>query len=109
MVCKFQEISDFFHKYPQLLDSIKEQELKELLETFPHACKFVKALDEDNVNCDNLEEVSQKTLELLNNAYDHEYTKDDILNLAAAICKVFDIINAPKYHVPFILVMLTKL
>ena len=109
MVCKFQEISDFFHKYSQLLGAIEEEELKELLETFPHACKFVKTLDEDNVNCDNLEEVSQKTLELLNNAYDHEYTKDDILNFAGAICKAFDIVGAPKYHVPFILVMLAKL
>ena len=109
MVCKFQEISDFFNKYAQLLQSIQEQELKELLETFPHACKFVKTLDEDKVNCNNLEEVTQKTLELLDNAYDHEYTKDDILNLAIAICKVFDIVNAPKYHVPFILVMLSKL
>jgi allophanate hydrolase subunit 1 len=109
MVCKFQEISDFFNKYPQLLQSIQEQELKELLETFPHACKFVKTLDEDKVNCNNLEEVTQKTLELLDNAYDHEYTKDDILNLAIVICKVFDIVNAPKYHVPFILVMLSKL
>ena len=109
MVCKFQEINDFFNKYSQLLENIKEEELKELLETFPHACKFVKMLDEDNVNCDNLEEVSQKTLELLNNAYDHEYTKDDILNFATAVCKMFDIIGAPKYHVPFILVMLAKL
>ncbi len=32
MVCKFQEISDFFHKYSQLLEDIKEQELKELLD-----------------------------------------------------------------------------
>ena len=109
MVCKFQEISDFFHKYSQLLEGIEEAELKELLDTFPHACKFVKTLDEDNVNCDNLEEVSQKTLELLNNAYDHEYTKDDILNFAGVTCKVFDIVGAPKYHVPFILVMLSKL
>lgn len=109
MVCKFQEISDFFHKYPQLLEATNEQELKELLETFPHACKFVKSLDEDIVKCDNLEMVVEKTLELLDNAYDHEYTKDDILNLAGAICKVFDIVGAPKYHVPFILVILSKL
>ena len=32
MVCKFQEISDFFQKYSQLLEGIEEQELKELLE-----------------------------------------------------------------------------
>ena len=109
MVCKFQEISDFFHKYSQLLESIEEQELKELLDTFSHACKFVKTLDEDIVSCDDLEVVSQKTLELLNNAYDHEYTKDDILNFAGVTCKMFDIVAAPKYHVPFILVMLSKL
>lgn len=109
MVCKFQEISDFFHKYPQLLEGTNEEELKELLEIFPHACKFVKSLDEDIVNCDNLEVVAQKTLELLNNAYDHEYTKDDILKFASAICKVFDIVAAPKHHVPFILVILAKL
>ena len=109
MVCKLQEISDFFQKYSQLLEGIEEQELKELLETFPHACKFVKTLDEDIVNCDNLEVVSQKTLELLNNAYDHEYTKDDILNFAGVTCKLFDIVGAPKYHVPFILMMLAKL
>lgn len=109
MVCKFQEISDFFHKYSQLLEGIEEQELKELLEIFPHACKFVKTLDEDIVNCDDLDKVSEKTLELLNNAYDHEYTKDDILNFASAICKIFDIVGAPKYHVPFILVILVKL
>ena len=109
MVCKFQEISDFFHKYPQLLEGIEEQELKELLETFPHACKFIKTLDVDIVNSDYLEEVSKKTLELLNNAYEHEYTKDDILNFAGVTCKMFDIVHAPKYHVPFILVMLAKL
>ena len=109
MVCKFQEINDFFHKYPQLLEGTNEQELKELLEIFPHACKFVKSLDEDIVNCDNLEMVVEKTLELLDNAYDHEYTKDDILKFAGAICKVFDIVDAPKYHVPFILVILSKL
>lgn len=109
MVCKFQEIGDFFHKYPQLLDSIEEQELKELFETFPHTCKYVKTLDEDSVNCNNLEEVSQKTLELLNNAYEHEYTKDDILHFATVTCKMFDIVDAPKYHIPFILVMLSKL
>ena len=109
MVCKFQEISDFFHKYPQLLEDIEEQELKELFEIFPHACKFVKTLEEDNVDCDNLDVVSQKTLELLDDAYDHEYTKEEILNLAVIICKIFDMIGAPKYHVPFILVMLAKL
>lgn len=109
MVCKFQEISDFFYKYPQLLEGIEEQELKELFETFPHACKFVKELDEDLVKSDDLEVVSQKTLELLNNAYEHEYTKDDILNFAGVTCKIFDIVDAPKYHVPFVLVMLSKL
>ena len=109
MVCKFQEISDFFQKYSQLLEGIEEQELKELLETFPHACKFVKTLDEDIVNCEDLELVSQKTLELLDNAYDHEYTKDIVLKYAAVTCKIFDIVGAPKHHVPFILVMLSKL
>ena len=109
MICKFQEVSDFFHKYPQLLEGIQDEELKELLEIFPHACKFVKTLDEDIVNSDDLEFVSLKTLELLDNAYEHEYTKDDILNFAVVICKVFDIIGAPKNHVPFILVMLSKL
>ncbi|QKF78060.1 hypothetical protein [Arcobacter defluvii] len=109
MVCKFEEINDFFHKYSQLLETMEEQEFKELFETFPHACKFVKTLDEDIVNCDDLELVSQKTLELLNNAYDHEYTKDDILKFAGITCKIFDIVGAPKYHVPFILVMLSKL
>lgn len=109
MVCKFEEINDFFHKYSQLLETMEEQEFKELFETFPHACKFVKTLDEDIVNCDDLELISQKTLELLNNAYDHEYTKDDILKFAGITCKIFDIIGAPKYHVPFILVMLSKL
>lgn len=57
----------------------------------------------------NLEKVSQKTLELLNQAYEHEYTIDDITNFAGAVCKVFDIVGAPKYHVPFILIMLSKL
>ncbi len=109
MVCKFQEISDFFHKYSQLLEGVGEEELKELLDTFPHACKFVKTLDEDIVNCDDLEVVSQKTLELLDNAFDHEYTKDDILKFAGVTCKIFDIVGAPKHHVPFILVMLSKL
>ncbi len=109
MVCKFQEISDFFHKHSQLLDGIEDQELKELLEIFPHACKFVKTLEEDIVNCDDLELVSQKTFELLNNAYEHEYTKDDILKFAGVTCKIFDIVGAPKCHVPFILVMLSKL
>lgn len=109
MVCKFEHISDFFQKYPQLLDGVDEQGLKELLDTFPHACKFVKSLDEDMVNACDLDVVSQKTLELLDNAYDHEYKIEDISNFAGAICKVFDIVEAPKHHVPFILVMLSKL
>lgn len=79
------------------------------MEIFPHACKFVKTLDEDIVNCEDLELVSQKTLELLDNAYEHEYTKDDILKFAGITCKIFDIVAAPKHHVPFILVMLSKL
>jgi hypothetical protein len=109
MVCKLEHISDFFQKYPQLLDSNKEEDLKELLETFPHACKFVKSLDEDIVKDDNLDLVSQKTLELLDNAFDHEYKIEDIKSFAGAIYKIFDIVEAPKYHVPFILVMLSKL
>ncbi len=109
MVCKLDEIKDFFSKYPQLLGKIEEEDLKELFETFPHACKFVKSLDEDMVNCEDLDVVAEKTLELLDNAYDHEYTKEAISDFAAAICKVFDIVGAPKHHVPFILVMLSKL
>lgn len=109
MVCKLEEIKEFFKKYPLLLDGIKEEELQELFETFPHACKFVKTLDEDMIYSDDLEKVSQKTLELLDNAYEHEYTIEHISNFANAICKVFDILNAPKLHVPFILVMLSKL
>lgn len=109
MVCKIEHIIDFFQKHPQLLESNKEEDLKELLDTFPHACKFVKSLDEDMVYGDDLEVVSGKTLELLDNAFDHEYKIEDITNFAGAICKVFDIVEAPKYHVPFILVMLSKL
>lgn len=109
MVCKLPEVSEFFGKYPHLLGEIDEAGLQELFETFPHACKFVKSLDEDSVDCNDLEKVSQKTFELLNEAYEHEYTIDDITNFAGAVCKVFDIVGAPKYHVPFILVMLSKL
>jgi|GEM_PF-1149291 len=109
MVCKLPEVSDFFKKYPQLLEGLGEEELKELFETFPHTCKFVKSLDEDKVDCEDLEKVSAKTLELLDNAFEHEYKIEDITNFAGAICKVFDIVGAPKYHVPFILVMLSKL
>ncbi|QKF82224.1 hypothetical protein [Halarcobacter ebronensis] len=109
MNCKFEHIIDFFHKYPQLLKTNNEQDLKKLFETFPHACKFVKALNEDIVDCNNLEVVSKKTLELLDNAYDHEYKIEDITDFAKAICKVFDIVDAPKNHVPFILVMLSRL
>lgn len=109
MVCKLEHISDFFQKYPQLIDGIDEEGLKELFETFPHACKFVKELEVDSVNCEDLEVVSQKTLELLDGSFEHEYTKEYIIGFAGAICKVFDIVGAPRYHVPFILVMLSKL
>lgn len=109
MVCKLPEVSDFFNKYPQLIEGIGQEDFKELFESFPHACKFVKTLDEDMVQCDDLEKVSQKTLELLDDAFEHEYTKDDILDFAEKMCKIFDIVGAPKYHVPFILVMLAKL
>ena len=108
MVCKYDDISAFFNQYP-ILEDIEERELKELFETFSHACKFVKELDNDDVNCNNLHKVAEKTIDILNDSYDHDYTKEDILNLAGAICKVFDIAEAPKYHVPFIIVLLAKL
>ncbi|MDZ7819257.1 MAG: hypothetical protein U5K55_11930 [Aliarcobacter sp.] len=50
----------------------------------------------------------KRLLELLNDAYEHEYTKDDILKFAGVTCKMFDIVDAPKYHVPFVLVILAK-
>lgn len=108
MVCKYDEVKEFFNTY-KLIEGVSEEELKESFEIFSHACKFAKGFEVDRVECNSLDKVVEKTLELLDASFEHEYTKEEIHNVAEAICKVFDVMQAPKNHVPFILVMLVKL
>ncbi len=108
MVCKYPEVLDFVRKY-QLLDDLEDEAVQENFEIFSHACKFVKELDVDEIDCDNLDTVASKVLSLLDEAFEHEYTKEAISEIAQAFCKVFDTAGAPKRHVPFIVVMLSRL
>ena len=61
------------------------------------------------VDCDELDLVVDKTLEVLDLAFDHEYTRDQIHKIAGTFCDVFTAAKAPKKPVPFVIVLLSRL
>ena len=42
-------------------------------------------------------------------AFDHEYTRDQIHKIATTFCEVFNAAKAPKKPVPFVIVLLSRL
>jgi hypothetical protein len=111
MVCKFHEVLDFVRQY-NLLNDLDDETIKENFDIFPHACSFDKNLHAYEVHCDNpnvFETVVDKTIEILDSAFDHEYTKPAVREIATTFCGVFEAAGAPKRPVPFIIVLLSRL
>jgi len=107
MVCKYPEVLEFVRQY-KLLDDLDDGEIKAYFDSFHHACKFDKEIHGIELNCEDLDPVVDKTLEILDESFEHEYTAPQIQQLAAAFCGVFDAAGAPKRPVPFIIVRLTR-
>jgi len=111
MVCKFHEVLKFVREY-NLLNDIDEKAIEENFEIFHHACSFDKSLAVYEVECDNpnvFETIVNKLMEILDEAFDHEYTREMISKLAMTFCEVFQAAGAPKRPVPFIIVILSRL
>lgn len=108
MVCKLHEVVNFVREY-NLLNDLSDEEVKENFELFPHACSWDKQIGISMVDCDELDLVVDKTLEVLDLAFDHEYTRDQIHKVASTFCEVFDAAKAPKKPVPFVVVLLSRL
>ena len=108
MVCKYHEVLDFVREY-KLLDDLSDEDIKQYFDSFHHACKFDKEIHGIELDCDALEAVVDKTLEILDDSFEHEYTAPQIKEIATAFCGVFDAAGAPKRPVPFIIVLLTRL
>ncbi|MEJ2469075.1 MAG: hypothetical protein P8Y65_01315 [Campylobacterales bacterium] len=111
MVCKFHEVLDFVRQY-NLLNDLDDDAVKENFDIFPHACSFDKNLHAYEVNCDDpnvFETILDKTLEILDDTFEHTYTKDALREIAATFCDVFKAAGAPKRPVPFIIVLLSRL
>lgn len=111
MTCKFHEVFEFVRDY-NLLNDLSEEEIKENFDLFHHACAFDKELRASQIQCDDpnvFETVLAKILEILDEAFDHEYTLDMLRDIANNFCKVFEAAEAPKKPVPFIIVMISRI
>jgi hypothetical protein len=108
MVCKLHEVLDFVRQY-NLLNDLSDEEIKENFNLFPHACSWDKEIRTAQVDCDELDIVVDKTLEILDLAFDHQYTRDQIKEIASTFCKVFEAAGAPKRPVAFVVVLLSRL
>lgn len=111
MVCKLHEVVNFVREY-NLLNDLADEGIEELFDIFHHACSFDKNLAAYEVHCDDpnvFEQVLDKILEILDEAYEHEYTKDMLREIAMTFCDVFAAAGAPKRPVPFIIVLLARL
>ncbi len=108
MTCKFDDVLDFIRKY-KLLEDLSEEEIETYFHSFPHACKWDKEIHSHDIDCDEIGIIVDKTKEVLDENYDHEYTLEQIYNLAKAFCGVFEAAKAPKAPVPFVIVLLTRL
>lgn len=108
MVCKLHEIINFVREY-HLLDDLSDEEVKENFNLFSHPCSWDKQIGISLVDCDELDIVVDKILEILDGAFDHEYTKDHIQKIATTFCDVFTAAKAPKKPVAFVIVLLARL
>lgn len=111
MVCKFHEVLSFLREY-KLLEDLTDDEIKEYFESFPHCCSFDKSIRAYEVSPDDpnvFETVLDKIMEILDETYDHEYTKDMLREIATTFSGVFTAAGAPKRPIPFIIVLLTRL
>ncbi len=108
MVCKYHEVLDFVRQY-HLLDDLDDDAIKEYFDSFPHACKFDKEIHGIELDENDLDAVVDKTLEILDAAFEHEYTPPQVKEIATAFWGVFEAAGAPKRPVPFIIVLLTRL
>lgn len=108
MICKAHEIINFVREY-NLLNDMSDEEIKENFDLFPHACSWDKQIGISQVDCDELGIIVDKTLEILDLAFEHEYTQEQLFKIAATFCEVFQAANAPKKPVPFVIVLLCRL
>jgi hypothetical protein len=108
MVCKYHEVLDFVRQY-NLLNDLDDEAIKESFDLFPHACSWDKAIRTSQVDCDELDVVIDKTLEILDAAFEHEYTRAQLKEIVATFCEVFDAAGAPKRPVAFVVVLLCRL
>jgi len=108
MVCKLHEIINFVREY-KLLDDLTDEQIKENFDLFPHACSWDKQIGISMVDCDELDIIVDKTLEVLDLAFDHEYTREQIHKIAGTFCEVFSAAKAPKKPVALVVVLLSRL
>ena len=108
MVCKFHEVLDFVREF-NLLNDLDDEAIKENFDIFHHACKFDKEIHGIEIECDDLDLVIDKTMEILDDAFEHQYTPPMIKEIAKTFCDVFAAAGAPKRPVPFIIVLLCRL
>ena len=108
MVCKYHEVLNFVREY-NLLNDLDDETIKENFDLFPHACSWDKEIRTAQVDCDELDVVVDKTLEILDLAFEHQYTRAQLKEIATTFCEVFDAAGAPKRPVAFVVVMLSRL
>jgi len=108
MICKLHEVLDFVRQY-HLLDDLSDDDIEAYFHTFHHACKWDKEIHSHDIDCDEIGIIVDKTKEVLDEAYEHEYTVPQIYEVAKAFCGVFEAAKAPKAPVPFVIVLLTRL
>lgn len=111
MVCKLHEVITFVREY-NLLNDLSDAEIEENFNIFHHACSFDKNIAAYEVHRDApnvFETVLDKIMEILDEAFEHEYTKEMIRQIAMTFCDVFAAAGAPKRPVPFIIVLLSRL
>ncbi|MCW8820622.1 MAG: hypothetical protein OQK45_00225 [Sulfurovum sp.] len=108
MVCKLHEIVNFVREY-NLLNDLSDEEIKENFELFPHACSWDKEIGTSQIDCDEVDVVVDKTLEILDLAFEHEYTREKLKEIAKTFCEVFDVAAAPRRPVALVVVLLSRL
>lgn len=110
MVCKLHEVIKFVREY-NLLNDLSDEEIEQNFNIFHHACSFDKNIAAYEVHRDNpnvFESVLDKTMEILDEVFEHEYIKDMMRTIATTFCDVFEAASAPKRPVPFIIVLLSR-